>query len=152
MHTRIQKAWTEGKSPIINGIVYGDDTAVLLDIAAGAVGSSYSIHVASKTTLADLERGQKLEWTYIAQLCEAKVFEEGLTIVGGEGGMGADGFIAVIRTASNQLVWLAFLDCSNPFEKVSLSDGIINAVTNLGHTWSFPLARPEAVTVTVKKQ
>lgn len=44
-------------------------------------------------------------------------------------------------------MWLAYFDCSTPFEKVSLENGIVMAVSNLGHSWHFPLTRPERLTV-----
>ena len=95
--------------------------------------------------MSDLEKLHNLEWTYLAQLCES--VENDIVIAGGEGGIGSDGFVAVLRTSDRHLMWLAFFDDSNPFIKVSFLNGIVIAFSNLGDVWNFPLEKPHELKV-----
>ncbi len=65
----------------------------------------------------------------------------------GEGGWGGEGFVAVSRFEDDYLLWMAFFDVSNPFEKINVRENVISGVTNLGNTWRFPIDNPERLSI-----
>ena len=146
----IQKAWKEEKCPIINGIIFGNGKVVLLDVEdfhsiIRKRMQKKSIKVISHSDLNELEDTNRLEWSYITELFEINDSSRGIRISCGEGGMGADGFVAVTQEGTDVLEWIAFFDISNPFMEIHIHDNEIIATTNLGDKWHFLMNKPESV-------
>lgn len=135
------------KCPGINGISYPNGDVQLIDITVDwKYPVLYEIKLGLKTSIAELERENKLSWNDCV-ICDQIVTEEPeIEILCGEGNLGADGFIAVIN-ASDKLDWVAFFDCSNPFLKLAFKEGIIYAESSLGHIWKLPLQSPHYLTI-----
>ena len=146
--SRIVRGWTKRECPIVNGILYADDSLVRLEIQlASETGCPVAIRGATAATLKDVEDNEGLRWTSISELCEARAPAEDMITVAGEGGFGEDGFVALLNQ-SGDLSWIAFFDCSNPFVKVSLTEVEVRATSNTGQVWTFPVLRPDTVTLT----
>ena len=145
----IQQMWEDKSWPIRNGIYFADDTVAVLKILMPWENSeeAVSVSVAGSATLEQAEELRENKETHLAQLCEQANVGLDLRVVGGEGSHGSEGFIAVIELSTRHLVWLAYFDCSNPFEKVSLENGIVTAISNLRHAWHLPLTEPATLTV-----
>jgi hypothetical protein len=144
---KTQQIWDLRICPIRNGIYFANDSVALLDIRMPWENTDEEIFIIN-LGLVSLERAQEFlehQMTHLMQLCEQSYADLNLRIIGGEGSYGSEGFIALTEISTGILVWLVYLDCSNPFEKVSLSNGIVTATSNLGHAWHFPLAEPVAV-------
>ncbi|HEX5718822.1 MAG TPA: hypothetical protein VF179_21855 [Thermoanaerobaculia bacterium] len=88
-----------------------------------------------------------LEWTTLGSLTEVLDSTGNIRVCGGEGGMGADGFVAVAEASQNRLQWIAFFENSNPFVEVGLEGNQITAKTSLPYVWRFPLDSPADVWV-----
>ena len=71
----------------------------------------------------------------------------GIVLHAGGGSDGEYGYAAVSHAATNELIWLAFVERSNPFEAIALDGEIVRATTNLDLDWCFPLDEPEKVRV-----
>jgi hypothetical protein len=145
--SQISEAWKEERCPIVNGIFRPDDSVSRL-MRDGNLenGDPVTLRVADQTTVSELERSGGLEWTYLTQLCEFRATSSRYVAVGGEGGMGSDGFVALLEH-DVKLLWLAFFDWSNPFTEVSIKDTVVTAVSSLDTIWRFPVDAPEAVTL-----
>jgi hypothetical protein len=89
--------------------------------------------------------------TSLQVLCDQTYNELDLRIQGGEGSCGSEGFIALSEISTQNLLWLAYFDCSNPFEKVSIEQNKVYAISNLRHIWPFPMKSPENFDVSISK-
>lgn len=144
---RIQSGWRKGKCPIISGIFFPDDRMIRLDVIEDVSGGPPAVHARTLETLEQATLGQGIQWSGIGVVSETYDADLNAWAVAGEGGFGGDGFAALLNGANRDLVWMAFLDCSNPFEKVRIEGQAVCAVSNLGMEWRFPFANPEKVRV-----
>lgn len=93
-----------------------------------------------------LKEQESLKSTGLISICRTEDKKKDIVVIGGEGGMGSDGFVAVTDLA-NQLQWLAFFDFSNPFVSVELLNEEIIGTNNLGEKWRFPLKNPSKIRI-----
>ena len=59
--------------------------------------------------------------------------------ISGEGKYGSDGFIAVLRLKTEELIWCAFFNESNPFDEIEILCTEINVRSTLGCLWKFKI-------------
>ena len=99
------------------------------------------------TTIKAVAQQGELHWypCYINVTVEDK--ECKLEACAGESSMGGDGFVAVRNIETKKVLWLAFFDCSNPFEKLVIKDGEIHASSTLNCVWKFNIHHPLGVSV-----
>jgi len=135
--------------PVRNGLYLADGTVALLKILMPRENHDSTVfaRVSSSVELGQVDEFRENKTTHLAPLCEQSYVDLNLRIFGGEGAHGSEGFVAVAEITTGHLVWLAYFDCSNPFEKVSFANGVVVAVSNLGHSWHFPLKQPESLMV-----
>jgi hypothetical protein len=139
----IEQNWASMRCPILTGIFYPDDTVTRLDVVDPRRAEGPS-RITSRERVPFVNVGPS-SWTQLAELARTSDVDEDVTVVVGEAGMGGDGFVAAITASTGQLAWLAFFDCSNPFQSVAAKHGLIAARTNLDVEWTFPVRRPEQV-------
>jgi len=60
---------------------------------------------------------------------------------------GGNGFISLSHLSSGELAWLAFFLESNPFDSVSLNDGLVVAKSTDGSIFSLDLNSPSSVNI-----
>ncbi len=146
----IQRQWAGMKCHIINGILYanGDIEWINVDLLPQSGGMTrIQLSSGSPTDVKTLSDEGVLDWAEVAPLCEAIDERRNIRVFAGEGGLGADGFVAVVKVSDSQLEWVAFFENSNPFVEVELRETEVLAKTNLSNTWRFPLDSPAHVTV-----
>jgi hypothetical protein len=150
--TMIQHLWETRRWPVRSGIYFADENVVLLDISMPweTKDKKVSVSVLKSARLDDVNEFPAPERTHLIQLCEQPYPELKLSVIGGEAAHGSEGFIAVTDLETGKLVWLAYFNSSNPFESVSVSQGLVTGVSNLGHKWNFPINQPETVKVFVE--
>src|SRR5207244_13625753 len=90
-----------------------------------------SIEVLRSVSLDEVNEFRENFTTHLVPVCHRSYTDFNLCVFAGEGAHGSEGFVAVTQITAGQLVWLAYFDCSNPFEKVALEDGIVMPVSNL---------------------
>lgn len=142
--------WAAERCPVIDGIIFGDGRIkpMLANWRQTGDGTiQLVVEPGESTTLNELRPKKPIEYTGIIVLCSAEDPVRRIQIIGGEGGLGADGFVAALRVDSHSIVWIAFFTNSNPFELVQINDGIVLAKTNLNIWWRFPLDDPARVTL-----
>jgi hypothetical protein len=145
---KILSGWREESCPILNGIFFPDDRVIRLDVTEDLSGGPPVVRARKPATLGQAALGEPIQWTRIGIVSETYYADLNAWVVAGGGGFGGDGFAALLKGASRDLEWLAFLDCSNPFEEVRIEGQAVFAVSNLGMEWRFPIADPEKVHVT----
>ncbi|MCP4600753.1 MAG: hypothetical protein GY847_09510 [Proteobacteria bacterium] len=146
----IQHQWASMKCPIINGILFanGDIEWINVGLLPQSGGMArIQLSPGRPTDVKTLTDEGVLDWTEVAPLCEAIDEKRNIRVFAGEGGLGADGFVAVLKASDSQLEWVAFFENSNPFVEVELRETEVLAKTNLSNTWRFPLDSPAQVTV-----
>jgi hypothetical protein len=142
--------WNAERCPIIDGIVFGDGRVrrIATPWRQGKSGRlEIVIEPVGWTSLAELAKTGELQWTGIISLSEAIDLARNIRILGGEGGLGGDGFVANVRNDDGMVVWIAFFTSSNPFEVVQIHGDHVLAKTNLGTWWHFPVDAPDRVTL-----
>ena len=140
--------WRAERCPIIDGIVFGDGSIKLVNAnwqkqENGRLG--IVLKPGGGTTLAELHAKGRLQWTGVIGQCEAVDVVRNIRVIGGEGGLGSDGFVANVRDDDGKVVWLAFFNISNPFATVQIHDDHVLARTTLETWWRFPLDAPDRI-------
>jgi len=82
------------------------------------------------------------EGTAIEVLGSVIDLENGNVAYCGEGSMGNEGFVAY-ADKKGKLIWLVFLDFSNPFWSIKIEGANIKATTELECEFTIPLESPE---------
>lgn len=141
----LEQALGQGACPILSGLMYPDGSVLLVDAVPSGPGAPT---FRRRTTLAALDATEPLEWTTVGTLAQAVSPDGSYSAIGGEGGMGGDGFVAVSAAADKRLLWVAFFEDSNPFEEVRFDGGDVVARSNLGREYRFPVTAPERLVLT----
>jgi hypothetical protein len=141
----LEHALKHGACPILNGLLYPDGSVLLVDSLPSGPGAPT---FGPRTSLDALDATEPLEWTTVGTLAEAVSPDGSYSAVGGEGGMGGDGFVAVTAAADKRLLWVAFFEDSNSFEEIRFDGGDVVARSNLGREYRFPVTAPERLVVT----
>jgi hypothetical protein len=148
--TDLQTHWAAEQCPIIDGIIFSDGRLRLMTVewVRGQAGRlELSVSPGGWTSVAELASNSRLQWTGIIPLCNTEDLARKLRVIGGEGGLGSDGFVAVTSADNGAIVWIAFFNGSNPFEAIEIIGDWIVAKTNLQTVWRFPIGCPENVTL-----
>lgn len=142
---QVATAWLHEQCAIVNGVMFPDDRVYLVSVTSRPRQSPLVACSEETVSISSVFGDADVEFTELTGLFEAEYPDRGLVVACGEGGMGGDGFVAVLKSGNRELVWLAFFDASNPFIRASLAGDIVHAVSSLGHCWRFPVDRPERV-------
>lgn len=131
------------ESPSLNGIIYPDGTIDLLNVKVDwGPPIQYSLKSETKSSIELLDNEGKLQWNDCAILVTAIDIKQSIEIVAGEGDYGSDGFIGVIDLSTRNLIWLAFFNCSNPFDRLDIKEEKIYATSTNGCLWKFVIKSP----------
>ena len=142
----IQALWEKGQCIILNGVMYANGSVELVKAydLPRPVGT-LSLPFLEQTSL---DWNKTCEITTLIPSCRSEDLSRGVVAIGGEGGMGGDGFLALTDVA-NRLLWIAFFDFSNPFVFVEIARSEIIAKNNLEESWHFQIAKPSQIIVEV---
>ena len=132
--------------PIINGIMYSDGHVDNIKI---------SIRTNHKRTLCKQERNilcdNEIDYTYAYPNAELIVEEMNCKIICGEGSYGGDGFILAVSLDSNQMLWLASFDESNPFVSIYAEKQQIYVINNCHEVWRINIIHSDYVEISIVK-
>lgn len=129
----LEKAWSNGKLPIIHGIVKGNGLYYEIENLKNRIGVAKPIPF-----LFDFSENS---FSRITSLFEIRIGE--YTLYCGEGSWGGDGFIYVENTETKKLLWCIFNDTINPIIKCTLSDDKLIAENNNECQYIFDFENPE---------
>ncbi len=137
--------WSEGEVPVMNGIMVSRGRLHLVRAIDPPRCLPMSLQLVKELDLATLFES---DWTIAIPSARACDPISGMIAVGGECGMGSDGFVAVQSSDKPEsLLWLAFFDFSNPFDSVRFEEGFLKVTNNLLEEWSFSLTNPWQVKI-----
>ncbi len=137
--------WAKGKCPLLNGVIFADGTYYPIRHVAQP-RRSFPVELFFDPARQMTPLSSIGEWTQITPLCEVVDQSKGIFAVAGEGGMGADGFIALMHS-DRVLQWNAFFTFSNPFIALLLVGDELVARNNHGEHWRVPLSTPWKITI-----
>lgn len=144
----IKDFWHHQESPFVNGVVYPDGVIQLHKVNVDwGPPVRYSIEVGCKTSMLALEEAGGLNWNDCAVLSQLCVKDKNVEIIAGESDYGSDGFVAVVNATNHELIWLAFFNCSNPFDQLQMHGDELWAWSTSGCVWRFPICSPDKVVV-----
>ena len=155
MDKLVLQGWRDGRCPIVDGVVFADGRIALLRVTTSPVpGAQYPERIfayrAQKdrvTSIGDLERQGALEWTHIYRQVGSADESRNLRAWYGETSWGSEGFVALATVSTDQPIWIAIFDGSNPFKSATLTATTVEAVSTHENVWSFPIDAPEDVSV-----
>lgn len=148
----IQELWDLKMCPPVSGIYFENNTVAKMAISMPWDHKTDDILIVMNDikSLSDaMSSNDEVGLSHLGVLCSEFYHEKDLMIFGGCGSYGSEGFIAVVESKKNRIIWLAYFDCSNEFEKVYLENDIVVGITNLQHTWKLPLIEPQKIHVNV---
>lgn len=131
--------------PSINGIVYPDGGIQLIQIE-----SDWDAKDKYKYELGDYVSVEQLHWNDCAILFRKKFPSRQIEVLCGEGDYGSDGFVAVISNKNSELLWVAFFECSNPFNNVDVEGSNLLAWSTNDTIWQFPIDSPSDLSIQYK--
>lgn len=145
---KIKDFWKHQESPSINGIIYPDESIQLIIITIDwGPPVKYSFELGTQTSISELESKNELEWSDCAVMARLNLQDKNFEVLSGEASYGSDGFIAVINSSNHELCWLAFFNCSNPFNKLEVEGNELRVWSTHGNLWSFPIDSPSQLTI-----
>ena len=137
------------ESPSLNGITFPDGTIKIFDIKVEwSPTIIYTIKEKEDSSIDILKSIGQLHWSDCAVITKLIDKERSIEVIAGEGDYGDDGFVGVIDLNSRKLIWLAFFNCSNPFDKLKIIDDYLYARSTSGCFWKFKIEDPTIFEVT----
>jgi hypothetical protein len=131
--SEISDLWRDGRLPIEDGVFFADGRSYAVDI----VGSS--LQVVERVDLAEI-LAEDPDWLTSIDITREAPALDGF-VCAGEGSHGSEGFFARL-TADKSLVWVCYLSESNPFDKLTVTDHNLTAVSTSGVTITVDLDTP----------
>lgn len=149
--TLIKKFFDHQQCPCINGIFYPDETVQEIHILSdGDFFENCKIYAEKKISIQSLEEDKMIEdWNDCAILFKETYPSLNIRILAGESDYGDNGFISLIDAMSNDLIWMAFFENSNPFNNASINNNCLYAESTNGYQWIFSLKEP--IKIAIKK-
>jgi hypothetical protein len=118
--SEIQELWRDGRLPIEDGVFFAD-------------GRSYAVDLAEILA-------EDPDWLTSIDITREAPAPGGF-VCAGEGSHGSEGFFARLDGDRN-LVWVCYLSESNPFDRLTVTDGALTVVSTSGVTITVALDAP----------
>ncbi len=145
----VQTHWEEQELLGIDCLQRADDSVIILNCYSVKQEEEYVFYSfpLCETTVQSLEKYNDDLWTEVQVLTQKHHISSENFIVGGEGGMGNEGFIACLDR-NNKLHWALFFTDSNPFYEIEIENNLINAFTSKNRKYQINTKNPELVNIT----
>lgn len=130
------------KFPIINGIMYGDGYIEGVDILT----QSDRKRILRKHRFCSQS---DIIYSHAYPNSELILEEMNSKNICGEGSYGGDGFILSMTLDSNQLLWLASFDDSNPFISIQLKEHRIYVTNNCYEVWKIDVINKRCIEMSI---
>lgn len=149
MNDLVLNHWlNESSLPGVNSVAFRNDTIVILNCYRNEERKEFAFPFC-ETSIDGLIKYDEDVWTEVQAFTRVQDVEAGFTYLGGEGGMGNEGFIVCLD--NNQLfVWSVFFEHSNPFEKLELDDDHVYGFSTSGKIFKIRKDDPTQITIRQK--
>ena len=144
----LERFYEEKECLAENGILFGNGLLQLIQVDVAFDPSvTYQIRLGEKLDLRAKGGHAGFHSCLCSTMCRVVDSNANLEAIGGSGDYGSDGFVALVDFNSKSLIWVAYFDCSNPFETITFSNDLLIARSTMNHSWEFPLKHPESLVV-----
>lgn len=126
--------------PCINALIFANGDLLRLEYAQN------DIKILSASTVQRFfeENGAETVCNFdVMSTCQSEQY----SAFAGQGSMGGDGFVYIKQRESDRLLWLLFLDNSNPFERVVIEGEHVIAHSSLNKKWTIALSDPTQISI-----
>ena len=150
------EAWLNRRCPLLNGVIHADGRVITIRVKyhtarqdLAATQCRYHLEQTGATSIQDILAHGKLQWTKVYATRETTKTDDArnLRAYSGCDDWEGTGFVALARADSDQLIWIAYFEDSEPFVALQLTPASVQAVSEEGNIWSFPIETPEDATV-----
>ncbi|WP_122762590.1 hypothetical protein [Pseudomonas viridiflava] len=139
----IQEQWLEEIYPRTDSITSGNGFFCLFDLAKDDISLKNKIWIpASDYYSLDSNASEGL-----STINKIEGFDDSIVQCGECFAAGEDGFIALTRKHTEELVWLVVLSKTNPFENLKVEGAEIHAYSSNGVTVQIPMERPDKLII-----
>jgi len=147
----IEAKWQARRAPHTDGVVFPSGRMVTFEYCVQSDERTFDFGIfdAFEDDLSDFiaRQGDDDPWTPLLTIGVHECPEHGVRVEFGEGSYGCHGYVVCADLATNRLRWLAFFQESNPFVRAQCRGEVIEATSNMGHVWTFPISCPERLSV-----
>jgi hypothetical protein len=147
IHALVLQGWRDDRCPAVDGIVFADGRIVLLDVGLDSIPNrefpeklyAFRLRKNRVVDINTLQRDGELKWSHISKQFGSVDTARNLCGWCGETSWGSEGFVALATADTDQPIWIAIFDGSNPFKSVTLTTATVEAVSTYENVWSFPI-------------
>ena len=145
----IYKEWKNGRLPIINGILFEsgaiDWIRIRFDSAFHRV-----IDGVSRISISDIMSSGDINFSTISTCYQISDSKNNVRAYCGGGSYGSEGYVVVESEIDSELLWIAFFEEANPFERIEISDDNISVYNNLRERWTFDINNPANLSISLQ--
>ena len=146
MNDLVLNHWlNESSLPGVDSVAFRNDNIVILNCYRNEEGKEFAFPFCD-TSIKDLIKYDEDIWTQVQTFAQTEDVASGFIYIGGEGGMGNEGFIACLDS-DRLFVWSVFFEHSNPFEKLELDAEHIYAFSTSGKTYKLRKDDPRSIVI-----
>jgi hypothetical protein len=144
----LKEKWNQENLVGINSLTRRDGSVVIINITSIKIEDrmNYFCQPLCDTTIESIEKYDNDVWTEIQVFCRCSDPQTGNLYLGGEGGMGNEGFIVCLDD-QEEPIWALFFQNSNPFHEIVLKENILEARSSLELSYSIDLRTPEKIRI-----
>lgn len=142
MTTTILQLWAEGLAPGWDGLFRADGSARAVELGGGARLDWFDLGPPLDLDAMLGEDPDNVTHVDILRGADVPIPDGSGYVCGGDGAHGSEGFFARLDKDRN-LIWIAALTASNPFEKAEVRGRIATFTNNLGNSVTVDLDHPD---------
>lgn len=142
----MREHWDKEELIGINSLIRNDGSVVILNCYSVFSENTKTHHCfpVCETTTESLEKYNDDIWSQFQIFTE--IATNDFIYVGGEGAMGNEGILACLDKDKSP-IWALFFENSNPFYKLEIVGGLLEAVTSLDLKYQINLEFPEKIKI-----
>jgi len=133
--------WKKRKLPIINGVISSNGFVDKICVDYDENNDYNRVLVNNGRIEFDVFFAEDKQFSNVFVRSKVTSKKGDITVFAGGGSYGGDGFI-VVESSNSTIIWLAFFEDSNEFERCEISSNYITAYNNLGEKWVFNIENP----------
>jgi hypothetical protein len=142
MTTKIVQLWAEGLAPGWDGLYRADGSARAIELTGGARLGGFALGPRLDLDAMLAEDPENVTYVDILRGADVLMPDGSGYVCGGDGAHGSEGFFARLDKNRN-LLWIAALTGSNPFDRAEVSGSMATFTNNLGNSVTVDLDHPD---------
>jgi len=137
----LNQEWKNGRIPIINGVLHENGEIECINISYD-LDYNRVVKRGSNQNIYELIKEKEVYFSKISTFRQIKESKNNIVVSYGGGSYGSEGYIVLESNINFRIIWIAFFEEANPFEKLDIIDDKIIAYNNLNEKWIFDINNP----------